>query len=289
MRRFDLLVQEVRDGSDSNDINSYSIYELSRYFNDGQKLLQKMIHTANNSNAMFCTLLDQASVNGVVPLPPDIYAKSSINSVGFIRDNNYYGKLKKVEYSEFDNFYGYTVYNDHVLVPERNSTATVRIDYVYKVPDMSFRLGKVASVDNVAKTITVDGATIIDDTDFNLRYEKYTVVDKKGVQLASNLLLDEFLGLTFTFDSETDLSAVPVGSYIVCGANGTSHSVLPDECEAYMMKYVERALKAKMASTTLTATNAFTVREREDFEDLFKDVSKDQKYPVASDLSYLEI
>jgi len=289
MKRFDLLVQEVRDGSDSNDSNSYSIWELQRYFNDGQKLLQKMIHTANTSNAMFSKFIDLDQSGGVVDLPIDVYAKSSINSVGFIRSNNYYAKLKKVEYSEFDNFYGYTIHNDCILVPERNSTDKVRIDYVYKIPQISYRLGKIESIDLVNNTITVSGSSIIDDTEFNTRYEYFSVVDKKGVQTATNLYLDEFTGLTFDFEAEADISGVSIGEYVVCGASGTSHSHLPEECQPYIMKYVERAIRAKLASSTLSDTNAFTEMERSDFEDLFKDVSKDQKYPVATDLDFLEI
>jgi len=290
MRRFDLLVQEVRDGSDTNDINTYSIYELMRYFNDGQRLIQKIIHTANSGTSIFNTFLDQdIQVNGVVPLPVDMYAKSAINSVGFIRDNGYFSKLSKFDYAEFDNFYGYAIIDDYIVVPEKNTSSRIRINYVYQLPVMSYRLGKIDSIDLVNNILTVSGASIISDTSFDKRYEKFSVVDKNGVQKATNLILDEFLGLSLDFDSSADLSGVSVGDYVVCGKSGTSHGKLPDECEPFLMSYVQRRVKDKISSSDVAGELMFTNEERSDLEDLFADNSKDQKYPPATDLDYMGV
>tara|TARA_R110000744_G_scaffold371682_2_gene482858 strand:- start:2953 stop:3825 length:873 start_codon:yes stop_codon:yes gene_type:complete len=290
MRRLELLVQEVKDSSDTNDINSYSIYELMRYFNDGQKLIQKILYTANPATAMFRTFKDVTpTTNGVVALPIDIYAKSAIDSVGFIRSGGYFSKLSKVEYAEFSNFYGYAIVDDNILVPEKNTTDTIRVNYVYQLPLLSYRLGKVGSFDDVLKTISIDGASIITDTSFDTRYEYYSVVDKKGVIKTSNLLLDDLVGLSMTFDSESDLSLITVGDYIVCGAKGSSHGLLPDECESFLMTYVQRRIKDKVSSSTASTENVFTTEERQDLEDLFADNSRDQKYPIATDLDFMGI
>lgn len=290
MRRLELLVQEVRDSSDTNNINSYSIYELMRYFNDGQKLIQKILYTANPATAMFRTFEDiTPSSTGVVALPTDIYAKAAIDSVGFIRSNGYFSKLAKVEYAEFDNLYGYTIIDDNLLVPEKNTTDKIRINYVYQLPILSYRLGKVATVDDVAKNISIDGGSLIADATFDTRYEYYSIVDKKGVIKASGLLLDEALGLSMDFDSESDLSLVTVGDYVVCGSKGSSHGLLPDECESFLMTYVQRRIKDKVSSETASTENVFTKEERQDLQDLFADNSRDQKYPIATDLDFMGI
>jgi hypothetical protein len=139
------------------------------------------------------------------------------------------------------------------------------------------------------KTIVIDGASIINDTAFTSRYEYYSVVDKKGVVKASGLLLDELLGLTMSFDEDADLSTVTIGDYIVCGSSGTSHSRLPDECEPFLMSYVQRRVKDKMSTSDVMGENMFSTQERDDLEDLFKDNSRDIKYPVATDLDFMGV
>jgi hypothetical protein len=261
-----------------------------RYFNDGQKLIQKILYTANPGTSMFRSFLDQTpSANGVVPLPLDIYAKTAIDSVGFIRSNGYFSKLTKVDYAEFDNLYGYTIINDNIVVPEKNTTSDIRIMYVFQLPVLSYRLGKVEAFDDTLKTITIEGASLINDSTFDTRYENYSVVDKTGVVKASNLLLDELVGLSMSFDSGVDLSTIAIGDYIVCGKVGTSHGRLPDECEPFLMTYVQRRIKDKVSATGVASENVFTAEERQDLQDLFVDNSRDQKYPVATDLDFMGI
>jgi hypothetical protein len=280
MRRLELLVQEVRDSSDSNDLNSYSIYELMRYFNDAQKLIQKIIFTNNSGTSMFNTFLDQdTQPNGVVPFPTNVYGYTAFNSVGFIRPNGYFSKLSKVDYAEFDNLYGYTIIDDYIVVPEKNSTDRIRINYVYELPVMSYRLGKVASIDPVDKKIVLDGATLISDSTFDQRYEYYSVVDAKGAVKASGLLLDALVGLEMDFDDEADFGTLAVGDWVVCGEVGSSHSKLPSACEPFLLSYVQRRVKDKISTSDKAGEQYFTQEERSDLEDLFSDNSKDQKYP----------
>ena len=288
MRRLELLVQEVRDSSDSNDLNSYSVYELMRYFNDGQKIIQKIVHSSN-ALGVFDKILDQAIVSGRVDMPVDVYAKSSINSVGYIRSNGYFSKLDPVTYAEFDNFFGYAIVDDVIFVPEKNSTDNIRVNYTYQLPVLSYRLAKIASFDAGADTITLDGATLIADDTFNNRYETFSVVDKKGVQKATNLHLDDRTGLVLTMDSAADFGTLAVGDWVVCGKSGTSHGKLPDECEPYLLSYVQRRVKDKISSSDAAGESLFTREERQDIEDLFADISRDMKYPVATDLDFMGI
>lgn len=290
MRRLELLVQEVRDASDSNDLNSYSIYELMRYFNDAQKLVQKILYTNNPDTSIFHKILDQdISSTGTVTLPIDIYAKTAINSVGFIRDNGYFSKLNKSSYAEFDNLYGYSIINDDIIVPEKNTTSKIRINYVYQLPLLSYRLAKIASIDSVNKILTLDGATVISDDEFDKRFEYFSVVSKTGEQKATNLLLDAKIGLNLDFDDSADFGTLAVGDWLVCGKSGTSHGDLPDECEPFLMSYVQRRIKDKISTTDKAGEDMFTQEERKDLEDLFADNSKDQKYPVATDVDFMGV
>ena len=289
MRRLELLVQEVRDSSDTNDLNSYSIYELMRYFNDGQKLIQKIIHAANPDNGLFHKFYDaDVPANGVIALPDDIYAKSCIVDVGFIRDNNYFSQLDKLTYGESANIYGYTVINDQIIVSERLNVDQFRMEYVYKLPVMSYRLGKISALDSGAGTVTLDPSTIITDEDFVLRFDEYSIVDKKGNIITDQLFLDDYTGGVFTFDSPV-LTDVTTDHYVVCGRYGTSHSQLPDSCEPFLMSYVQRRIKDKISTTDAANEAIFTQEERQDLEDLFADQSKKPKSPPVLDTDYLSI
>jgi len=288
MRRFELLVNEVRESTDTTDINSVGVYEVMRYFNDAQKQLQKIIFTANPSSDMFVKQKLYSVISGQVQydLPSDIYAHSSITSMNTIKDSHIAQTLTRVAYREKDILWGYAILDKTFVLttnPEVSTVSDILMNYVYKLPVISYRLGKVESVN--AQVVTVSGASLIDSTDFTERYDKYSIVTSEGVQTAVGLELNDNTGLDFTFTG--DISGISIGDYIVCGESGTSHSFLPDSCEPYLMAYVQRRILNKISSSEVTTENVFTMEERSDIEDLFKDTVKDALYPVSEDTYYL--
>lgn len=299
LRRFEFLVNEVRESSDTKDINSLGVYELLRYFNDGQKLIQKIIFTANPSADIFvkqANYLVAGSSDVAFDLPFDIYAHSSITNVNTTKDNKIAQTLTRVAYREKETLWGYAILDKQFILttpPQISTVSNVLLNYVYKLQNLSYRLGQVESFNITTGAVTVSGASIIGDTDFTERYENFTIVNSKGIQVSNQLALDSFQGLTFNFtgnlevDDSKGLAGVSAGDWVVCGENGTSHSNLPEECEPFLMSYVQRRILAKIASTEITNENVFSESERADLEDLFKDTIKDALYPVTSDSYYL--
>lgn len=287
MRRFELLVNEVRENTDTTDINSVRFYEIMRFFNDGQKQLQKIIYTANQSADIFVKTHNYtAAAVKEYALPLDIYAHNSVVSLHLDTGS----KLTRLANTERTTLYGYSLVDKEVILsflPQQDMT----LNYVYKVPALSYRLGKIDTVTLGTGNVTIDAATIIGDTAFQDKYDRYSIVDKDGNFKAVNLELTDFTGLSFTFsgdlDGGTDYSGATVGDYIVCGQFGTSHSHLPDECEPYLMAYVQRRILAKLSSSEISNEAAFTQEERADIEDLFKDNIGEPLYPVSHDTDYL--
>ena len=291
LRRLELLVTEVRESSDTKDLNSIGPYELMRYFNDAQKTIQKIIFASNPSADIFVKQANypvQGSSQVAFDLPEDIYAHSSVSNVNTVKDGSIAQTLTRVAYREKQTLWGYSILDKQIVLtsaPQISTISNLLVNYVYKLPTMSYRLGKVTSVDTLTGIVTVDGASIITDEGFSERYDSYSIVDSKGIQSASYLELDDFSGLDFLFTG--DLSEVSVGDYVVCGENGTSHSKLPEACEPYLFSYVQKRILGKIASGEVAMEAAFSQQDRQDLEDLFADTVKDALYPVSSDTYYL--
>lgn len=298
LRKFEFLVNEVRDTTDTQDINSINIYEIMRYFNDAQKNLQKIIYSANPSADIFVSQASYSLERNKVAydLPFNIYAHNSVSSVSSLKDSKIANTLTRVAYREKEILRGYSLLDKQIVLtssPEISSISELLVNYVYKIPTLSPRLAKVASIDLVTNTIAIDPASVIDDDKFQERYDKYSVVDSRGTQKARQLHLVDFNGTSFEFegnleaDSQYGLSGVEVGDWIVCGDNATSHSLLPESCEPYLLSYVQRRILSKLSSVDTQVEVLFSESERADIEDLFKDNVKDPIYPVITDSFFL--
>ncbi len=298
MRRLELLSTEVRDSTDTRDINSISIYELMRYFNDGQKAIQKIIFTANPDTDMFVsqTLYTPASEQVAYDLPYDIYSYSAVSALHSIKDNKIVQTLKKGAYREKDALWGYAIVDKKFVLSSSPSTSTISgllLNYTRKLPIMSYRIAQITAVDALTGVVTVDAGTIISDLTFTDRYDNYSIVNSIGTQKAIRLNLVSAVGTAFTFTGELEadanlgLDGAEIGDWIVCGDSGTSHSSLPDECEPFLLSYVQRRVLAKLSSSEIQIEAIFTEQERQDIEDLFADTTKDIVYPVTSDTDYL--
>lgn len=298
MRRFDFLVNEVRECTDTEDINSLGLYEVMRYFNDAQKQIQKIIFTANPSSDIFVKQANYSIAGSQVAydLPFDVYARQAINMVSTLKDNKIAKTLTRVAYREKETLWGYAILDKQIVLttaPEVSTVSNLLVNYVYKVPVISYRIGQITAIDTNTGDVTVDGANIIADEDFQKRYEKYSIVDSTGAQKANQLTLNTFAGLDFNFggtlgpNTDLQLAGAEIGDWIVCGESGSSHSELPDECEPYLMAYVQRRILNKISSREVNTEQIFTNEERLDIEDLFKDTVKDALYPVSSDSYYL--
>lgn len=299
MKKLELLITEVRESSDTKDLNSVTDFELMRYFNDAQKAVQNVIFQANSSADIFVKEYIKSLVADVqrYDLPLDIYAQNSVVSVNYLRDGKILQNLRRVAYREKETAFGYSLLGKKFVLtsnPSTTASSQVLLTYNYKLPELSLRVGKIADVDDVTKIITLDTEYL---SDFQNRCEYISIVDKIG-QLVQNvdvdgnvvskqLYLDSFNESTFEIQTDGDLSNVTTDHYVVMGINSTSHSFLPDECEPFLLSYVQRRILGKISSEDLANEGAFTLEEKEALTTLFEDNVKDSLYPVIQDTYFL--
>jgi len=299
MRRLELLIKEVRQSSDTDDINSISDFELMRYFNDAQKSIQNVIYQSNSSADVFVKeyLLGLEPEVQQYPLPLDIYAKNSVVSVSLTRDGRIYQPLKRAAYREKEVVLGYSLLGNNLVLTSNPSTMSARqliMTYNYRLPLLSLRVGKISAVDNNAKTITLGSDYL---SDFYERHEYISIVDKfgnrildtdsLGNQIQKNLYIDSFNQSTFVITTDGDLSNVDNTHYVVMGENSCSHPFLPEECEPFLLAHVQRRILSKISSEDVIKESAFTAEERQDIITLFEDNVKDILYPVSTDRDYM--
>lgn len=299
MRRLELLIKEVRDASDTNDLNSVTDFEIMRYFNDAQKAIQNVIYQANSSADVFVKEYLKTITSGTqrYDLPIDIYAQNSVVSVNLLRDSSIIQNLRRVAYREKETAFGYSLLGKKFVLtsdPSTTASSQVLLTYNYKLPMLSLRVGKVSAVDDGLNTITLESDYL---AEFFNRYEYVSIVDKKGAMVmdadsdgnvvSKQLFIDSFDESTFTIQTDGDLSNVTTDHYVVMGINSTSHSLLPDECEPYLLSHVQRRVLGKISSEDIQTESSFTAEEREDINGLFSDNVKDSLYPVISDTYFL--
>jgi len=297
MRRLELLSQEVRQTTDTEDIESINTYELMRYFRDAQRTIQKIIFTVNPDAEMFQReqMYTPSSTDNRYNLPSDIYANSAVTSLLSVDSTGrVLYTIPKLSFREVRVKIGYALKGNQFILTNPNQYRRVLMTYVYKLATPSYRLGQVSAVNAATGVVSVSGSTLIDDTDFTEYYDRYSIVDSDGANLldangdraAINLKLTNYAGTSFTFQG--DISAVSVGDWIVAGSDATTHMELPDECEPFLLAHVGRRIAAKLSSTDVQLDSLLTSEERADLEDLFANNVKDIFYPVSSDGYYLE-
>jgi len=295
MRRLELLIKEVRQATTTNDINSISDFELMRYFNDGQKAIQNVIYQANSSADVFVKqyLFDLVSGQTIYSLPKDIYAQNSVASVSLLR-NNIIQPLKRSEYREQEISLGYSLMGKNLILstdPQALSAPQCLMTYNYRLPSLSLRVGKVSSVLGQVITLTTP------ITGFEDLFEYVSIVDAKGERILNtdsngnkiqkDLFITNYDSMTFELTVEGDISDVTNAHYVVLGRDATSNCTLPEDCEPFLLSYVQMRVLGKISSSDIQVEGAFTAEEREAISTLFADNVKDALYPVSSDTDYM--
>lgn len=301
MKRTDLLIKDVKFDANEQDSSRFTSMRLAKYFSDAQKKIHAiMFEVIPDESTLFPKekFYDLTFEQEFVTLPSDIYAKNSIISVG--RSSNtsgnprYYSALRKISESERRIIQGYFVFGNKIglsPLPRTNLGTGLRIVYEKKLPTLSPRIGKIASI--VGQTITLSAPLNEPITDYS---DFFCVVDGSGEiqNFDSNgdivpLQIASYVGSTGTLIAETgvDLSGFAVNQYVVSGEYATSHSELLDECEELLISYVDRKIQKVDSSSDVQSSVLFTEEDRAVIESLMAENFKDSIYPAIVDTDYL--
>ena len=291
MKRTEHIINDIRFSTNQERTNRFPDIRFNKLLNDAQEEIQRVVYTSDNDSRFFSkeSFIDSVGDQESYDLPVDIYSSNAINSVALlagssVQSNSYYTPIKIISEKERSTQSGYIVQGDKILIspiPSVSASSGIRVNYIKKLPDISFRLGKVASI--VGPLITVSGFPSQDILD----YDDYICsVDREGVQQDSGLYVSSYNNTTgeITIDTgSTPIVNTAVNDYIVIGKNATSHSELEDSLEPYLTLFVEKKIFYINSSKDIGNADIFTKEEKQDIIMLFSKIDTDVKYPAIVD------
>lgn len=297
MRRVKQLINDIRFNSNQTDTNRFSDLRLLKLFNDAQRQIQSIMFMADTDASVF----DKETTQNLVKdqeeytLPSDIFAINSVNSIGIASDDvitsdrEVYVPLRKLSIKERRSGWGYILSGNKYLltpVPEVSVTNGIRINYVQKLPTLSFRLAKISSLTSGSSISLGSGFPTTDITDFD---DYVTVVDKDGAIINSGILVNSYNTSTGEISTSDSLDNVSTDHYVVLGKRATSHPDLPDVAEALLTTFVERKIDAIDSSKNIANSDVYNKEEKNNIISLFEKKEHDVKYPVIVNSMYLNV
>lgn len=288
MRRTEYLLTEIRNSTDNVD-SAIKDAELISYLNYGQKLIQNIVFAANVKADIFKEVVEyDANESGIYTLPDDKFGVNSLSLVegrfGLDNVNSGYRPIERVDKSEAANMFGYYTENDKVVLTGLNinlQVVRVRITYFRALPRMDKRWGKISAVNSGVSLVLTDNDVLASTVD-----DYCTVVDKFGAKVRGDIYIDTFSGATWqTTDA---LTGVTPNQYVTMGKNSVNASLLPDECETYLLDYVRQRIYTRNVYEDSAKQVYFTDQQKADIAALFSNNQKDIIYPPITDTEYLE-
>lgn len=290
MRRLEFLIEEVIDSSDARNNKPYTNYELMRHFNSAQRTLQKMANSAVRSGELYIQSQQYDSiVDTGMPLPSDIHMQEGIVSVISNNSSGRRGRpYNRITPAEMGFKVGYFTLNGKLFISSVNKSNGFTLIYKKALPLMSLRIGEISSIDISSSKVNFDPTTVPDPNHgYTSRYDYCSIVDFDGNIKSSNLRIKSQSGNSLTLIG--DMTESTTGDYVVAGRVATTHSELPNACEEYLLSYVERRLKNKIASDRSEMESLFTQKERRDIKELFEDMDMSVRQPVIMDYDYRDL
>ena len=284
MRRMDFLVSQVRNSTDNKDVNGISTAEIVGYFNDAQKYITTLIFKNNPYADLFkVQVAYAANSTGVYTIPDDCYSTNAVSMVELLTNNlaninDGYTRIKPIMESEFAYIGGYTIRNNTLCISGTNQFP-VRLTYFKRLPTLDVRQAKVSGV--VANT-SISMATT--PTDLFIMDDHCSTVDAQGDQVVANIYFTNTSGSPLLTATTT---GVTTSQYIVAGANATNKSLLPDECESYLLEYVRQKIYTRNNYEDANKQMYFTEQRQNEIISIFSKNKKDDDTIPVTDFGFL--
>jgi len=284
MRRMDFLVSQVRNSTDNKDVNGISTAEIVGYFNDAQKYITTLIFKNNPYADLFkVQVAYAANSTGVYTIPDDCYSTNAVSMVELLTNtlanvNDGYTRIKPIMESEFAYIGGYTIRNNTLCISGTNQFP-VRLTYFKRLPTLDVRQAKVSGV--VANT-SISMATT--PTDLFIMDDHCSTVDAQGDQVVANIYFTNTSGSPLL---TANTAGVTTSQYIVAGANATNKSLLPDECESYLLEYVRQKIYTRNNYEDANKQMYFTEQRQAEIISIFSKNKKDDDTIPVTDFGFL--
>lgn len=264
MRRIELLIPHVQKATENERIGStdgVSLEEYYQYFTEGQNRLQRRILAVNNKVFRTTDTFAASGSESYDNAPFNIFARNMVAHLEFSPtglDRDYY-PLKKATSMERFSVSGsrpsqWILQSGVVLVNCYPLSGTFRRTYNYRLPRLDKRRAVIAS--RTIGATSLSALTLATTSPYNADDyaldEHLTIVDWNGTVemrglpytgVSSGVVTIQ--GTTYTFP---DGSTAPVGSYVCLGPYSSTHSLLDDQCEDYLLQYCQKRILMRDAS-----------------------------------------
>lgn len=282
MRRIDYLIKDARLSTNTQDTDAITDYLCTHFLNKAQSFIQSALFVQNNESKIFRSEVTFYLVPGIdsYQLPFDVYAKNSINNVSYIVDSGiarYYSNIPCISEKNRGGAHGYfTSDNKIIFSPVPVQGHKVSISYNRKLPTLSKRYGKIATVNANTSLILDTGYELMTNID-----DFFSVVDKDGKVIRSGIEVDQTTNTLLVSDT-TDIL---VGHYVVPGAYSTTHCKLPDECEDAIISALQKFIVARMSSNDLPMEKMFSDEFIQSVAALFAENDGDAMMPPVTEFT----
>lgn len=291
MRELKFLVNEVRIATDNVDENGVKDREISRYFADGVKAIQAIVFKNNPLCSYFQKSVEFPSASTrVYTLPSDCYGQNAVSRVEVKGAGDRWSTLKRV-WPEDGYFGWYTQNNTLVLSGDEGESfpEVIRVTYFYRLARPALKLSTIQTpaVSSILCSETFDNAEAVKTDTF------VTVTELDGTIIQSGLRADSItLGTTIALNASTplDLGLVSAGDSVVLGSHSTFKVDLPDECEPFLLDYVQkRVFGRNNYSAEARLAQDFTEEDKMHIASIFGDAGQSITDTPITDTDFMGI
>lgn len=293
MRRMEFLITAVRRSTDNQQTSAVTDAEMIEWFNDGQKLIQNLIFKNNPKADIFKGVeIYDATASGEYDLPSDIYSVNAISLVeatyglwDSYENNRNFLPISRVDESDRAYLAGYFIRDNKLIFTGDQSNyqfTKIRVTYFKALPRCDKRWGQIQTANTGVSLVLQSGyddlASTVDDN--------VTVVNGLGAVIREGIHIDSFSG--GTWNTADALTGVATGQYVCMGARSGNFSLLPDECEPYLLDYVRKRMYGRNTYNDGDKQEGFTAEQKDELIRLFSNNTKEILSPPITDLTFLD-
>jgi hypothetical protein len=293
------LIDDVRQSTENEDFSDtigIKDAEFLRFLNDAQFRIQNKIVQKHPQVFLGTKTYSVVQSQEAYSLPIDTYMGNKVTAVEYnpqsSNDDYFYplrpgSRYERDRGSEGDPRKYIRTNGQILLVPVPNqSNGSLELTYVQKLPKLDLRRGSVSSVtlDSSTNTITalnLDVSTDSVDADTLNKFTRLTVVDEEGTVKMKNIKFTNANSSTgvvtidssFTYETGETIEA---GDYIVAGAYSSTHVLLDDMVERYLIAYATlKILHRDSNLADLDTQNGILMEMEREIVEAYAEISDD--------------
>ncbi len=289
MRRAQLLVTQVQRATENERVGTndgISLEEYYQYFTDGLRLIQREIVKANPKSFRAATTWSADGTEDY-DLPFDYFARNQVATLEYSQSGLEadYFRLDQVtqleRYTTTGRPYQYILQGKTILVN------AYRLTYAALLPAVDKRRATVSAkttANGALTALTLAGYTA---ADYDL-YDHLCIVDFNGTikmrsipytAVNSSTGVVTIQGTTYTYPTG---STIAVGDYVTLGSYASTHFLIDDQAEDFLLAYCTKRIMNRDASLDAGDITADMTAMLQSIVDVYSDDADIDQVPVTN-------